>query len=101
MITHTPEPWAVSSFTHRGEEAYVIKGAYRDLSSELGYEETMAETRDRDDANRRLIEAAPELLTALEAAVPNLQWANIHGSRCEELLQQVRAALVKARGEEP
>ena len=50
-------------------------------------------------ANARLIAAAPDLLAALKAAIPQLHWANLHGSRCEELLDQVGTALAKARGE--
>jgi hypothetical protein len=30
---------------------------------------------------------------ACRAALPILEWANIHGSRCEEVLAQVKAAL--------
>jgi hypothetical protein len=43
-----------------------------------------------------LIVAAPDLLDALINALPNLEWANIHGSRCEETINQVRAAIAKA-----
>lgn len=37
-----------------------------------------------------------ELLIALKAALPNLEWANVHGSRCEELLSQVKSAIRNA-----
>jgi hypothetical protein len=37
-----------------------------------------------------------ELLAALKVALPNLEWANIHGSRCEEILVQIKAAIRRA-----
>ena len=41
----------------------------------------------------RLANAAPHLWAALKSAMPQLEWANLHGSRCEELLAQAKAAL--------
>ena len=45
-----------------------------------------------------LHEAAPEMLKALKAVLPQIEWANVHGSRCEELLGLVKAAIAKAEG---
>lgn len=49
--------------------------------------------RERDA--KLLADSNIELLAALEAALPNLEWANIHGSRCEETLSQIKAAILK------
>ena len=49
--------------------------------------------RDRDA--RILSESNIELLAALKATLPNLEWANLHGSRCEELLARVKEVIFK------
>jgi hypothetical protein len=36
-----------------------------------------------------------ELLVALKAALPNLHWANIHGSRCDEAIEMAEQAITK------
>ena len=41
-----------------------------------------------------------ELLEACKAALPLLERANIHGSRCEEELAATKAAIAKAEGGE-
>jgi hypothetical protein len=43
-----------------------------------------------------LAESNLALLAALRATLPNLEWANIHGSRCEELLELVKTAIDNA-----
>jgi hypothetical protein len=49
-----------------------------------------------NEANARLIAAAPELLEALKECLPQIRWASIHGSRCDELIAEVEAAIRKA-----
>jgi hypothetical protein len=39
------------------------------------------------------------LLAVLEAVLPNLEWANLHGSRCEEMLSQAKTIIRKAKGD--
>lgn len=51
-----------------------------------------AQTVEEVEANARLISAAPELLTALEAALSNC------GEMAPEIQQQAREAIDKARG---
>ena len=41
-----------------------------------------------------------ELLEACKLALPQLEWANIHGSRGEEILTQVKAAIAAAQRKE-
>ena len=49
-------------------------------------------------ARHLLNEAAPKMLEALEEVLPQIRWANIHGSRCEELIVQVESVIAKAKG---
>ena len=46
----------------------------------------------------QLRDAAPQLLEALLVSLPNLEWANLHGSRCDEVIVQVKNAIKAARG---
>jgi hypothetical protein len=88
---HTPGPWKV----YQEKPHYYSVGT--DYAHDRGHDCNIV--RDiRCEANARVMAAAPELLDALEASLPNLEWANIHGSRCEELLNQTKAAIRKARG---
>ena len=50
-------------------------------------------------ANARLIAAAPELLEALEAVLPDLEhYVATHGPGPDKRLAAARAAIAKARG---
>lgn len=46
----------------------------------------------------RIADERNYLLAACKAALPNMEWANIHGSRCEEELAQLKEAIAKAEG---
>ena len=116
MSKHTPGPWSVSEKTGaRGAVQYsgghvAFTCAPRDASDERLPGESWLDMRDRtqdgrleivreQDANARLIAAAPELLDALEALcnrieleteVPASEWPS---------LQAARAAISNATGE--
>lgn len=49
---------------------------------------------DKQDAP--LLAAAPALLEACRAALPQLHWANCHGSRCDEAIATIEAAIAAA-----
>lgn len=85
---HTPGPWRRNGHTSIESKDRWI--ASTDSGGVKGFSE--------DVANAHLIAAAPELLEALKAALPHLQWANIHGSRCDEQIAQTQAAIAKAEG---
>lgn len=91
----TPGPWRISAFELRaGSETRWIMAA-DDFSV------ACVESRDgeENDANAHLIAAAPELYAALEAI--DRYWAEGNFSRQPGLWNPMRAALAKARGEQP
>lgn len=49
-----------------------------------------------EEANANLMTAAPQLLAVLMDCLPQLRWANIHGSRCPELIRDVELAIAQA-----
>lgn len=79
-MKHTPGPWTVHS-----------EGHIRQLDP-LGIN-----IIPRNEADKNLIAAAPELLTALEAAQEALCEAG--GREAVEALELIDAAIAKARGE--
>lgn len=88
MTTHTPGPWSVEkdgSAEHRNE-ANVINGA----------DGTMIVYGQVNDADARLIAAAPELLEALQA-FPGFTDDATAG---DAWLEKMRAAITKATGEQ-
>jgi hypothetical protein len=48
-----------------------------------------------------ICDSAVGIFEALKASLPILEWANIHGSRCEEVLSQVKSAIQNALRENP
>ena len=106
MSAHTPGPWKAS---RRYADTIVIEGdgGYRhivgvgaDEITESGGEEMSAE----QEANARLIAAAPELLAALERLTDVTQWLDVsfasedEEAEAEEALGVAQAAIAKARG---
>jgi hypothetical protein len=110
---HTPGPWEANGGTIVARNLSWPEG-YAPIAETYGYW-----FPDDEKANARLIAAAPEsphqcsnadciggqrwqalqdLLAAAEAALPHLHWADCHGSRCPEAIEQIRAAIAKAKG---
>jgi hypothetical protein len=52
----------------------------------------------RTEKIERACQVNGELLLVLKAALPNLEWANLHGSRCEELLNHIKTTIQRAEG---
>lgn len=81
MMSHTKGPWKL-------RRPGCISNSEGDLVATTGYRVTVR--FDEDDANARLIAAAPELLAALEAV------RNTDDHAAPEVRALVRAALAKA-----
>jgi len=82
---YTPGPWTFANGPHRIEVHTTPALAYAFSIS--------------DEANARLIAAAPELLEALEAVLPDLEhYVATHGPGPDKRLAIARAAIAKARG---
>jgi hypothetical protein len=95
-VGHTPGPWDVYAGTMIEREGMLL--ATVPESSQMcppDGRDMFWETR----ANARLIAAAPELLEALEDCVESLsRLRNADGAYRVTCLQQVRAAIAKAKG---
>jgi hypothetical protein len=88
MNNNTPGPWQVKRETDYAPAQVWADG--RQLAEVYG------ESRDARKANSQLMAAAPELLESLREALPLLYWANIHGSRCDEVIARALEAFQKA-----
>lgn len=87
---HTPAPWHVYGYeigTAPDETIAVVCA----LSGNDGDSE--------EDANARLIAAAPELLAALETLLWQVERTDDLPEEVEEMLSDARAAIAKAKGQ--
>jgi len=91
VAKHTSGPWGI---TEDGDYIRQVNGGRRLYIAAVLEVPIEGETQ----ANARLLAAAPELLEALKESLPQLRWANVHGSRCDELIAEVVAAIAKAEG---
>lgn len=98
---HTPGPWSVVE-TRSSQVRIVVTGADVDVCK---HDARAGRVQDEARANARLIAAAPELLHALETALPVLAAtqrlmaaeAARHGMEPDDkLLNSMRAAIAKA-----
>ena len=90
---HTPGPWDVEpkGSRHFVDGADGLTVAYLDRAG--------VRERSEIEANARLIAAAPELLEALEAVLPDLEhYVATHGPGPDKRLAAARAAIAKAKG---
>jgi hypothetical protein len=105
---HTPGPWGFGTSNKKtygmapGEwwETAIHVGDTKPgnvlATAVMGGSGATRSDRESVEANARLIAAAPELLEALKECLPQIRWASIHGSRCDELIAEVEAAIRKA-----
>lgn len=87
---HTPGPWT--------SQAGIIRtagGAVAILPNGLYCVRSAARNADENQANARLIAAAPELLAGLEQV---LHWIDCDCDRSKHSLEAARAAIAKAKG---
>ena len=95
---HTPGPWSLQKYTF----GYDIRGPHGEDLGSVNVSDGADEPEFYPaDANARLIAEAPALLEVLKAALPQVHWANIHGSRNDELVTTIEAAIAKATGGQP
>ena len=90
---HTPGPWDVEpkGSRHFVDGADGLTVAYLDRAG--------VRERSEIEANALLIAAAPELIEALEAVLPDLEhYVATHGPGPDKRLAIARAAIAKARG---
>ena len=90
MSAHTPGPWQLSAQSVAPEWLLVIKGEViiANVNEDL-----------RQEANARLMAAAPDLLAALEAVLADVQDIDNDHALTPQVGRQVRAAILKAKGE--
>lgn len=97
---HTPGPWAYSRHDQFGGWRFYVAQAdgapytphYSDVATLIA-ETVSDERRSIQEANARLIAAAPELLEALQFVM------TAHGEQLDMAFQQAQAAIAKAIGE--
>ena len=90
---HTPGPWTVATrIAHDDSRLFAELNAARSDASVI----IEAADPDEEQANARLIAAAPELLRALEFAKSEMHFHP--ATRNSEALEFVRAAIAKATG---
>lgn len=96
-VQHTSGPWKANS----GATVYVAGDEWETLSSGRTIRKRVAHALGNSipevEANARLIAAAPELLAALEMVERRWESTEYHSPTREEM-EQVAAAIVKARG---
>lgn len=93
----TPGPWTVGE-AQSGEIAIVADGVWV-IAVKHG-----ALYHPKGEANARLIAAAPDLLSIVErfVALPSGAWhPERHAADEAELMTEAKAAIAKARGEQP
>jgi len=99
MAKHTAGPWKTDlwNYPHRGQVKVIVTD--KDAIGEIyGLYREDTDSRIEEDANARLIAAAPELLEALEMVLSlNIPTPATHdGLQAADALAKVRAAVAKA-----
>lgn len=102
---HTPGPWNVTRYGLQVYDKDLNLITKIEQLACIGGSDDLAAQRasDREQANARLIAAAPELLDAAIQCLAALGSVDVHGyqnSRCKgKAIEQARAAIAKAKGE--
>ena len=93
---HTPGPWTAKQDTANGNDRFIISGRNGAFGHWQGWAADGVTTEEEDEANARLIAAAPDLLNMLRRMADETAGG---GVPCLLTLEQARAAISKARGE--
>lgn len=103
---HTPGPWAVGFDANGWEDGDInviadkcglVCSIPRQLNG-LYHSPGVGRTHDNQEANARLIAAAPELLAALQELVAYDEGSSAEGEYGYEVLHRCRSAIAKAEG---
>lgn len=106
---HTPGPWAFSQNAQYGDTRFYVAQAdgapytphYSDVATLIA-ETVNDERKSIQEANARLIAAAPELLEALKMGVAEtmdyIKLNNLTGAENNHWIVKARAAIAKATG---
>lgn len=96
-MTHTPGPW------HRNiKPATKYNTVWSGRNTHVAYTAVQGLTPGEVEANISLIAAAPELLAALEACLPDLKhYVATHGPGPDRRLADALVAIAKAKGKTP
>ena len=97
---HTPGPWKVRVSHNGALRGYSIEHEDETLRSIVAsnWEHELCEEHGNSLPNARLIAAAPDLIDALEAVLPDLEhYVATHGPGPDKRLAIARAAIAKAR----
>ena len=97
---HTPGPWG---WYWRNEDGKANCGVFWQERKGMAYSVCRApsyETQEQWEANAHLIAAAPELLEALVALMPDAEANDFGGPDTGARLAAARAAIAKATGEQ-
>lgn len=94
-MSFTPGPWFTTGAMTKYVEAKIGGGLVQEIAA-VGPTAADSGYGDQQEANARLIAAAPELLQALEAMVFA---AVVHGYEADSMVQVARSVIAKARGE--
>jgi hypothetical protein len=105
MTKPTPGPWRAESWHHDGDQLATIAsraGVVAQLSGRRGFKRL---SRAKVDADANPIAAAPDLLAVAEAIVSDIAGLEPHLLRGDlewfrAIIDEARAAIAKARGEE-
>ena len=95
MSKHTPGPWYATGKLTRYVEARIDGGLIQEVAA-CGPTKADGGYGPQQEANARLIAAAPELLEALTDCVEHMHWTQPQG---EAALKKAKAAIAKATGE--
>ena len=97
---HTPGPWQVHETSPRSPLQIIGNIDYNADGSQIDYD-VIADMGglDADDANARLIAAAPELLASLELAVILLADCYTNEGMKQPKIKKMLEAIAKAKGE--
>ena len=97
-MTHTPGPWVIDNSirtaVNAGKKHIAMVNFYKTSDKEISIDEK------ENEANARLIAAAPELLAACKAALRDEMSARLEaaGGLSDETVAMLEAAIAKAEG---
>jgi len=100
--THTPGPWKVETWKYKtpAREVLTINTKFDAIAQTCGLWRDGDDSANEEEANARLIAAAPDLLAALESQVSALDSALSAyrmGERSSVIIEHARAAIEAAR----